>query len=215
MDYSLPGSSVHGIFQARILEWAAISFSTGSSWPRDQTQVSLFVGRRFAVWATREAYKSYKECANCKKLQGNVGNKEYVVNKVVTGIKEYFNVILGAAVHILETPVCHNPLGSPWCANVPGLGSTTPTEIISKNCSNSGTHASWWEECCTIAGLFAFPKTPGKRCYVSVYCQWLQSGFCWEPPQSPVRVYWILTVMSAICKHSFCSKSFSCIIDVL
>ena len=40
-------------------------------------------------------YKSYKEYANCKKLQGNVGDKEYVVNKVVTGIKEYFSVILG------------------------------------------------------------------------------------------------------------------------
>ena len=40
MDYSLPGSSVHGILQARILEWVAISFSRGSSWPRNGTQVS-------------------------------------------------------------------------------------------------------------------------------------------------------------------------------
>ena len=40
MDYSLPGSSIHGIFQARILEWVAISFSKGSSWPRNQTYVS-------------------------------------------------------------------------------------------------------------------------------------------------------------------------------
>ena len=38
MDYSLPGSSVHGIFQARVLEWVAISFSRGSSQPRDRTQ---------------------------------------------------------------------------------------------------------------------------------------------------------------------------------
>ena len=37
MNYSLPGSSIRGIFQARILEWAAISFSRGSSWPRDRT----------------------------------------------------------------------------------------------------------------------------------------------------------------------------------
>ena len=54
MDCSLPGSSVHWIFQARILEWAAISFSRGSSWPRDRTQVSRIVGRCFTVWATRE-----------------------------------------------------------------------------------------------------------------------------------------------------------------
>ena len=40
MDCSLPGSSVHGISQARILEWVVISFSRGSSWPRDQTLVS-------------------------------------------------------------------------------------------------------------------------------------------------------------------------------
>ena len=43
MDYSLPGSSVHGIFQARILERVAISFSRGSSRPRDRTQVSCMM----------------------------------------------------------------------------------------------------------------------------------------------------------------------------
>ena len=55
MDYSPPGSSVHGIFQARILEWVAISFSRGSSQPRDRTQLSHSAGRHFNLWATREA----------------------------------------------------------------------------------------------------------------------------------------------------------------
>ena len=55
VDCSLPGSSNHGILQARILEWVAISFSMGSSWPRDQTQVSRIAGRSFTLWATREA----------------------------------------------------------------------------------------------------------------------------------------------------------------
>ena len=50
-------SSVHGILQARILEWVAISFSSGSSWSRDQNQVSRIVGRCFNLWATREAQK--------------------------------------------------------------------------------------------------------------------------------------------------------------
>ena len=54
MDCSLAGSSVHGIFQARILEWVAISFSKGSSPPRDRTQVSRIAGRHFTIWATRE-----------------------------------------------------------------------------------------------------------------------------------------------------------------
>ena len=47
MDCSPPGSSVHGILQARILEWVAISFSRGSSQPGDRTQVSRIAGRRF------------------------------------------------------------------------------------------------------------------------------------------------------------------------
>ena len=54
MNYSLPGSSIHVTFQARVLEWVAISFSRRSSWPRDQTQVSHIVGRCFTIWATRE-----------------------------------------------------------------------------------------------------------------------------------------------------------------
>jgi len=46
-DCSLPGSSVHGISQARIWEWVAIPLSRGSAWPRDQTQVSCTAGRFF------------------------------------------------------------------------------------------------------------------------------------------------------------------------
>ena len=43
-------------------EWAAISSSRGSSWPRDQTQVFCIAGRFFTVWATREAPKTYLMC---------------------------------------------------------------------------------------------------------------------------------------------------------
>ena len=49
---SPPGSSVHGISQARLLEWVAISFSRGSFWPRDQTQVSCIADRFSTVWVT-------------------------------------------------------------------------------------------------------------------------------------------------------------------
>ena len=57
VDCSLPGSSVHGILQARILEWVAIPFSRGSSQPRDQTlisYVSSLAGRFFTTSATWE-----------------------------------------------------------------------------------------------------------------------------------------------------------------
>ena len=54
---SLPGFSIHGIFQARILEWITMSFSRGSSWPRDWTQVSALQADS-TVWATREFHWS-------------------------------------------------------------------------------------------------------------------------------------------------------------
>ena len=62
MDCSLPGSSVHGIFQAVVLEWIAISFSRGSSQPRDRTQVFRIVDRRFTDWATREVHHLPYNC---------------------------------------------------------------------------------------------------------------------------------------------------------
>ena len=58
MDSSSPGSSVHGILKARTLEWIAIPFSSGSSWPRDRTQVSSIAGRFFTFWVTKEAPES-------------------------------------------------------------------------------------------------------------------------------------------------------------
>jgi len=61
MDCSLPGSSVHGIFQAIVLEWIAISFSKGSFQPRDRTRISRIVDRRFTVWATREVQLSIEK----------------------------------------------------------------------------------------------------------------------------------------------------------
>ena len=55
LDCIPPGSPVHGILQARILEWVAMPFSRGSSQPRDQPQVSCIAGRFLINWATREA----------------------------------------------------------------------------------------------------------------------------------------------------------------
>ena len=53
MDCSPPGSSVHGVFQAIVLEWIPFSFSRGYSWLRDWTQVSHIAGRFFTLWTTR------------------------------------------------------------------------------------------------------------------------------------------------------------------
>ena len=62
MDCSPPGSAVHGILQARILEWVAISFSRGSSQTRDQAQIACIVGRLFTVWVPRWGMMADSKC---------------------------------------------------------------------------------------------------------------------------------------------------------
>ena len=96
MDCSPPGSSVHGILQAGILEWVAIPFSGRSSSPRDGTQVCCTAGRFFTVWATRITYNGKRIWKRCicvqtsqvvqwwwiylpvKKDAGNVGSNPWV-----------------------------------------------------------------------------------------------------------------------------------------
>ena len=62
MDYSLPGSSIYGIPEARILEWVAISFSRVSSWPRDWTHISCIDRQILYQWATWEAQTRFYYC---------------------------------------------------------------------------------------------------------------------------------------------------------
>ena len=64
MDCSPPGSSVHGILQARILEWVAIPFSRVSFRPRDQTHVPCITSSFFTIWVIREAQFTPKKWAN-------------------------------------------------------------------------------------------------------------------------------------------------------
>ena len=68
MDYSLPSSSVHGILQAKILEWVAIPFSRESSQPADQTQVFCIAGRFFTIWTTWEALEVQQRKTQGKRL---------------------------------------------------------------------------------------------------------------------------------------------------
>ena len=72
MDFSPPGSSVHGIFQAKILEWVAMPSSRGSSQPRDQTKSPALAGGFFTVWATRKL--KYPENSNLVPLGGSAVN---------------------------------------------------------------------------------------------------------------------------------------------
>ena len=76
MDCSRPGSSVHGVLQARLLEWVAIPFFRRSSWPCDWTWVSHITGRFFNIWARESLIISWGE-TKMKIL--NVGQQHVVV----------------------------------------------------------------------------------------------------------------------------------------
>ena len=83
MDCSLPGSSVHGTVQARILEWVAMPSSRGSSWPRDGTWISCIVGWFLTVWTTRETLQGNTKELVLVVLFSWVGGRE---GKVSVGI---------------------------------------------------------------------------------------------------------------------------------
>ena len=87
MDGSLPGSSVHGIFQARIREWIAIPFSRVSSRLRDWTLVSCIAGKFFTNWTTREAQTTNYNLT----LKDFLAHSFIPVEKIYTYIYYYYN----------------------------------------------------------------------------------------------------------------------------
>ena len=113
MNSSLPGSAILGIFQARILEWAAISFSRGSSQPRDQTRVSCIEDRRFIVWATMLScfspvwlWNPIDGSPSCSAIPGFLQARvlEWVAISFSNALKWKVKVKLLSCVRLLETP---------------------------------------------------------------------------------------------------------------
>ena len=116
MDSSLPGSSVHGISQAKILEWEAKSFSRESSQPRDWTWVSCITDGFFTVWATREAL---------------VGSVCVLVTQLCLTLCDPIDCSLqGSSVHgILQARILEwvgLPFPSPWDLPIPGIEPWSP-----------------------------------------------------------------------------------------
>ena len=90
MDCSLPGFSVHGNFQAKILEWVAISFSKGSSRHRGRTWVSCITGGRFTLWATREAQYEVWEGRNMRNMREEIWDYVKLTNDTQIMFKPIF-----------------------------------------------------------------------------------------------------------------------------
>lgn len=148
-----------------------------------------------------------EEYANCKKWQGNVDNKEYAVKEVVAGIKEYFNVMLGTQLlYKFERPqYAEILLAHPDAPMSQVYGAPHLLRLFVRIRAMLASAPLDEKSLALLLGyLHDFLKYLTEKA-ASVYCQWLQSSFGWGPLQSPVRVYWPLTVMSGICKHSFCS----------
>ena len=108
------GSSIHGIFQAGKLEWFAISFSRGSSQPRDWTQVSWIAGRHFTVWASKRNAQTEEEWSRNKSTLIKKGSAPY--QGTVAVVQSLSRVSLQA--HELQHARLLCPLLSPGvCSN--------------------------------------------------------------------------------------------------
>ena len=107
MDCSLPGSSVHGILQARILEWVAIPFSKGCSQPTDRTQVSCIADGFFTIGAAREAQPgercAYKYPAHSDPIGGH-SNGPHLLQKPQSGDPRPCQACIPAAQLPLPSP---------------------------------------------------------------------------------------------------------------
>ena len=100
MDCSLLGSSVHGIFQARVLEWVAISFSRRSSQPRDWTPVSLFIGQTLYCLSHQGSLRSFAICMTTLDHSNHISKKKKLCENNSVTLK--LSLPLGSSVQSLS-----------------------------------------------------------------------------------------------------------------
>ena len=124
MDYITSGFSVHGISQARILEWVAISFSRGASWSRDRTRVFHIVGRCFTIWATREVQNTGVGCLSL--LQGIIPTQ---ADSLPTELSEKPNFPGGSDSKSVCLQ-CGRPGFNPWVGKIPWRRKWQPTPVL-------------------------------------------------------------------------------------
>ena len=137
MDCSLPGSLVHGILQARMLEWVSVPFSRGSSWPRDRTQVS-----RFGRWVLYHQHHL------------GSGNNRYMAPKYTFLLEQVGREIVSRLNFLVE-----NAQNSPW--NVIQIFIFMTGNLFKNPCN---LHPLFrWENCrCLAPGHGMWVAGPGQ-----------------------------------------------------
>ena len=137
MNCYWPGSSVHEILQARILEWVAILFSRGCSWPRDRTWISEIAGNFFTIWAAREAHLYNR----LKKKFIQTFLQMTKLSLMIFIICLWQNYIVFVCVCVLVAQLCLtlcNPMGcSPPGSSVHGV-------LQARILENSRDREAWW-----------------------------------------------------------------------
>ena len=133
MDCGPPGSSVHGILQTRILEWVTIPFIRGSSWPRDQTQVSCTACRFFTIWASREAHLHIYSCIYIYQF-GSVQSLSHVqLFATPWTVARQAPLFMG----ILQTKILE------WITMLSSRGSSKPRDQTQVSCIAGGFFTIW------------------------------------------------------------------------
>ena len=109
MDCSPPGSSVYGSLQAKILEWVAVPFSRGSSWPRGRTWVSRIAGRFFTIWATREDCVDQNKLWKILKAMGIPDYPTFTLRNLYVSQESTVRTGLGTMEKEFNKAVCRHP----------------------------------------------------------------------------------------------------------
>ena len=154
VNCSPPSSSVHGIFQARILEWVAISSSRGSSWPRDWTHVSC-IGRRILYhWATWKALYAEYIMRNARLSESQAGIE--ISGRNINNLR-YVDAAAAKLLQLCPT-LCDPRDGSPPGSPVPGILQARTLEWVAISFPN----ARKWKmkvKSLSCVRLFATPWT--------------------------------------------------------
>ena len=151
MGCSPPDSTVHGILQARVLEWVAMPFSRGSSWPRDWTHVSSIAGRFFTIWATVFSWLGWRS------HQDVVNSRDYRPATILA--VEIFSQVSGMLGSWLVTLLCLNlcdPMDcSPPASSVHGIFfQARILEWVATSSSRRSDRPRDWTQVYCIAGRF-------------------------------------------------------------